>query len=368
MKKKIHVGIIFGGRSAEHEVSIHSAKNVLQALDKNKYEISLIGIDQIGGWHFGHETQYILEKKYPALKSFNKIDINTLQHNTSNKNLVISSLPEQAAIHRIDVFFPILHGPYGEDGTIQGLLKLAGKAFVGSGVLGSAIGMDKDVMKRLLLQAKIPVAKFLVFNKPQLNDIFYETVAKDLGKIFFIKPANLGSSVGVHKVKNANEFQAAVQDAFLYDTKILAEEYIDAREIECSVLGNDNPLVSLPGEIIPSHEFYSYESKYLDENGARIEVPAKLSEKQTEQIQELAIRAFQVLCCEGFARVDFFLRKDSGQVFVNEINTIPGFTKVSMYPKLWEASGITYPELIDRLIKLAIERFKKEQRLKTSLI
>jgi len=264
------------------------------------------------------------------------------------------------------VVFPVLHGPYGEDGTIQGLLELANIPYVGAGVLGSAISMDKDVMKRLFREAGIPVVKFLVFTHNSLEKIDFDWVRDKLGLPFFIKPANLGSSIGMNKVKKKEEFQPALEEAFQYDNKILVEEYIEGREIECSVLGNHNPVASLPGEIISRHEFYSYEAKYLDNKGAILEIPARLSQKLIRKIQNLSIKVFKVACCKGMARVDFFLKQNK-EIIVNELNTIPGFTRVSMYPKLWEASGISYPELIDRLIQLALERFQEKKRLKTSM-
>jgi D-alanine-D-alanine ligase len=265
----------------------------------------------------------------------------------------------------IDVVFPVLHGPFGEDGTVQGLFKLANIPFVGAGVLGSAIGMDKDVMKRLLRDAKIPIAKFLVFERPDQNTISFTKVRKALGLPVFVKPANLGSSVGISKVNKKNQFADAVRLAFRYDNKIIIEEGIDGREIECSVLGNEKPVASLPGEIVVQHDFYSYHAKYLDDQGARLEIPARLPKNIVKKIQQTAVQAYRVLCCEGMARVDFFLRPN-GQVLVNEINTIPGFTKISMYPKMWDASGLSYSRLIDRLITLALERARKEKQLSTS--
>jgi len=265
----------------------------------------------------------------------------------------------------VDVVFPVLHGPFGEDGTVQGLLKMANVPFVGASILGSAIGMDKDVMKRLLRDAGIPVAKFLVFNRGWANKIVFPRVKRILGLPLFVKPANLGSSVGISKVTRAAQFRPAIKEAFRYDDKILVEECIRGREIECSVLGNENPIASLPGEIVTRHDFYSYDAKYVDENGAQLIIPAKLSSRLTRKVRAMAIKSFQILCCEGMARVDFFLR-DGRQLFVNEINTIPGFTKISMYPKLWEASGISYASLIDRLIQLARQRFRREQNLRTS--
>jgi D-alanine-D-alanine ligase len=264
----------------------------------------------------------------------------------------------------VDVVFPILHGPFGEDGTIQGFLKLADIPFVGPGVLGSAVGMDKDAMKRLLRDAGIPIGKFITVKSHEQAPSFAE-IETVLGKPFFIKPANMGSSVGISKVNDEAHYGSAIKDAFQYDIKIIIEEFIPGREIECAVLGNEEPAASVPGEIIPSHEFYSYDAKYLDENGAALEIPAKIDEKTKKRIQELAIKTFHALCCEGLSRVDFFLKED-GEIIVNEINTMPGFTRISMYPKMWEASGITYTELISRLIELAISRHEKEHVLKTS--
>ena len=323
---KIRVAIVFGGKSAEHEVSINSAKNIISAIDKNKYEVIEVKIEKNGD--ISHFIKTLLEEK-------------------------------------INVVFPVLHGPFGEDGTIQGMLKLMNVPFVGPSVLGSAIGMDKETAKRLLKEAGIPIARFVTITK-KTNKTFSE-LKKELGLPFFVKPANLGSSVGIHKIKTENEFDSAVADAFKYDIKIIAEEFIRGREIECSVLGNEEPIASIPGEIIVSknHDFYSYDAKYLDEKGADLIIPAKLTDKEKKDIQDLAIKTFIALECEGMSRVDFFL-EESGRVFVNEINTIPGFTKISMYPKLFEASGISYADLIDNLITLAFERFNREQGLQTS--
>ncbi len=363
MAKKIRVGILFGGRSAEHEVSLQSAKNIIDAIDTNKYEVVLIGIDKKGQWHLNEESRFLLPETESGLPELPEKGENlALVPGKGDEQLV--ALSGQRRLGALDVIFPVLHGPFGEDGTVQGLLKLANVAFVGAGVLGSAIGMDKDVMKRLLRDADIPVARFLVVNRYSSKEIGFDDARDQLGLPLFIKPANLGSSVGIHKVKDREEFERAVRDALSYDNKILIEECIRGREIECSVLGNENPIASVPGEILPRHEFYSYEAKYLDENGAALEIPAKLPLATSERIRQLAIKTFSVLCCEGMARVDFFLRNDE-EIIVNEINTIPGFTRISMYPKLWEATGISYGELIDRLIELAIERFEREKGLKT---
>jgi D-alanine-D-alanine ligase len=363
MPGKIRVGILFGGQSAEHEISLQSAKNIIDAIDRKKYDVVLIGIDKKGRWHLNEESRFLLPATESGLPEIAESGENlALVPGKQDEQLVAFS--GQRRVGSLDVVFPVLHGPFGEDGTVQGLLKLANVAFVGAGVLGSAVGMDKDLMKRLLRDAGIPIARFIVASRYSSQEIGFDHARAQLGLPLFIKPANLGSSVGIHKVKNREEFERAVRDAFNYDNKILIEECIKGREIECSVLGNDNPIASVPGEILPRHEFYSYEAKYLDENGAVLEIPATLSPEISERIRDLAIRTFSVLCCEGMARTDFFLR-NSKEIIVNEINTIPGFTRISMYPKLWEATGISYSELIDRLIQLAIERFERERRLKT---
>lgn len=356
--KKIKVGIIFGGKSAEHEVSLQSAKNVIDALDKNKYEPILIGIDKNGGWH-KNSSDFLLNAENPKLIKLNKANNTAVLPADSTKKLVTL---ENGGTSSIDVVFPILHGPLGEDGTMQGLLKLAGIPFVGSSVLGSAVGMDKDVMKRLLSQAGILNAKSLTFN---FNEkVSFKKVKAELGLPLFIKPANLGSSIGVSKAKSESEFKKAVKEAFEFDTKIIIEEFIKGREIEVAVLGNENPIASVAGEIIPTGEFYSYEAKYIDENGAGLELPANLPKTKLKELQGIAIKAFKTLSLEGMSRVDFFLT-NKGKIYLNEVNTIPGFTKISMYPKLWEASGIPYTKLIDKLIGLAIERHKRESKLKT---
>jgi D-alanine-D-alanine ligase len=363
MARKIRVGILFGGRSAEHEVSLQSAKNIIDAIDANKYEVVLIGIDKKGQWHLNEHSPFDLPVAESSMRELRESRANLALLPGKQDNQLVALSGEQR-LGSLDVIFPVLHGPFGEDGSVQGLLKLANIAFVGAGVLGSAIGMDKDVMKRLLRDAGIPIARFLVVHRYPSKEIGFDHARHQLGLPLFIKPANLGSSVGIHKVKDRAEFEHAIHDAFNYDDKILIEECIHGREIECSVLGNDNPIASVPGEILPRHEFYSYEAKYLDENGAVLEIPAKLPPETSERIRQLAIQTFSVLCCEGMARVDFFLR-NSEEIIVNEINTIPGFTRISMYPKLWEASGLSYRELIDKLIELAIERFEREKRLKT---
>ena len=362
MNKKIKVGILFGGKSAEHEISLLSAKNIIEALDKNKYEPVLIGIDKSGRWLLNEPSRFLLNSSNPKLIALNKANSESVALTPQSEGR-LTSLNSGYLDKTVDVVFPILHGPFGEDGTLQGLLKLAGVPFVGAGVLGSAVGMDKDVMKRLLRDAGIPIPHFLSFTRNHTPN--FEDVSRELGLPLFVKPANLGSSVGISKAKDEASFHKAVEDAFRYDTKILIEEAVQGREIECAVLGNDEPVASVPGEIIPTHEFYDYEAKYIDEDGARLEAPAKLDAGTVKRVQALAIRTFRALNCEGMGRVDFFLKPD-GTLLVNEINTIPGFTKISMYPRLWALSGISYTQLIDRLIQFAIERFEREQKLKTS--
>lgn len=361
MKKKIRVGLLFGGKSKEHEVSLISARNVLEALDLEKYEPILVSINKQGQWHL--ETQEALKKMIfstAVLKNFTeKLAIIPMEECKQIVSYKDSKLQENLGL---DVAFPILHGAYGEDGTIQGLLQIANIPFVGAGVLGSAIGMDKDIMKRLLQQAGIPVAPFICLHDYQEIPVFEEVVL-ELGCPFFIKPANTGSSIGVTKVSNQATYPLAIKNAFLYDRKILLEKYIQGREIECAVLGNEDPQASLPGEIESLHEFYSYEAKYIDAKGAKLHIPASLSKEQIVHIQTMAMTVFRTLCCEGMARVDFFLTKNQ-ELLVNEINTIPGFTRISMYPKLWEASGLSYSQLIDQLIQLAIARHEKGKKIK----
>ncbi len=360
-KQKIKVGIIFGGKSAEHEVSLQSAKNIIAAIDRKKYDIVTIGIDKSGSWFLNDSAKFLLNSEDPKLIKLNKGNSRSLALIPGGVERQILSSTGENIRGRVDVVFPVLHGTFGEDGTVQGLLKLMDIPFVGPSVLGSAVGMDKDVQKRLLRDSGILVADFLTFEKGSKID--FKAVSKKLGLPIFIKPANLGSSVGISKINNKKEFHEAIEYAFKYDNKILAEEFVVGRELECSVMGNDNPVASLPGEVIVgNHKFYSYDAKYIDEKGASLIIPAKLSKSLTKKIQEVAIKTFKVLCLEGMTRVDFFLREGVG-VIVNEVNTIPGFTKISMYPKLWEASGLSYTKLIDRLIELAIERHSREKSL-----
>jgi len=360
---KTRVGIIFGGKSGEHEVSIQSAKSIYEALDREKYEPVLLGVDKEGVWHLGADASFILNASNPTLIALNASAPAVVPVEEPGASALALKDPDTGLVRgRVDVFFPIVHGTFGEDGSLQGLLRLLDAPFVGASVLGSAVGMDKDVMKRLLRDAGLPVPRFVAVRSA---DEDMEPVIRELGLPLFVKPANLGSSVGISKVKRADDLREAVAFALQFDRKAVIEEAVVGREIEVAVLGNDRPEASVCGEIIPQHEFYSYEAKYIDEHGALLAIPAPLEPEVSDRIRALAVRAFQVLECEGMGRVDFFLRAD-GQALVNEINTLPGFTKISMYPKLWEATGVPYRQLLDRLIALARERHGQEGGLKRS--
>ena len=363
MSKKLNIGILLGGKSAEHEISLISAQNVYNSLDKKKYQAVLIGIDKKGKW-FLHDQNFTTNsldpKKVKLKKSLKQLTIVMGQDRGQ-----LMQISNKKIIH-LDAIFPVLHGTFGEDGTMQGLLKLLNIPFVGADLLGSAVCMDKDIAKKLLTQANIPNAKFLSFSTLEKEKINFNQVKKELGLPLFIKPANMGSSVGINKARNQKEFTFAIKDAFQYDNKIIIEEFIKGREIECAILGNEKPQASLPGEIItPQDKFYSYEAKYLDETEAILKAPAELGKSIIEKVQNLAIKAFQALECEGMARVDMFLTS-SGKLYINEINTIPGFTSISMYPKLWEKSRIPPIKLVDKLIQLALQRFQKQSKLKTT--
>lgn len=360
MKKK-HVLLFCGGQSSEHEVSLRSAANVYKAIDPAKYDVSVIGIDHQGAWH-KLSGQVLLEHQGMTQVETKPREISDLAVKLGDHKNLLQSQQVSHVLDKVDVVFPVLHGPNGEDGTIQGLLRLANLACVGSDVIGSAICMDKDVSKRLLRDAGIPVADFLTFRAGQPLMTFDEVV-QHVGLPFFVKPCNLGSSVGISKVHHKDEFEPAVEKAFAHDQKIIIEKYIKGHEIECAVLGNENPKASVLGEIIPHHEFYSYEVKYLDENGASLVIPANLPEAVAAKVQQLAIAAFQVLECCDFARIDFFVT-DAGEIYLNELNTLPGFTSISMYPMLWQATGLSYEALIENLIELARARFEKAKQLK----
>jgi D-alanine-D-alanine ligase len=369
---KKRVAILFGGKSGEHEVSIVSALSIFNALDKEKYEATLVGIDKTGRWLLPDQTRLLAQKSNPRLIKLNDIkETVSLLPFESDKNLVPVEAASggKGAAKSFDVVLPILHGTYGEDGTVQGLLELANLPYVGSGVLGSAVGMDKDLAKRVMRDAGIPVVPFMTVRRHDFktnSQKFIDEAQRKFGYPYFVKPANMGSSVGVNKVKSESEARIKFEDAFAYDTKVLVEQGIDARELECSVLGNSDPQASIVGEIIPHHEFYDYEAKYIDENGADLKIPADLPKATAERVRQLAVDAFRALECAGMARVDFFLDRRDGKVYLNEINTIPGFTPISMYPKLWEATGIPYSKLLDRLIELALERHSEKNHLKTT--
>lgn len=360
---KIKIGVIFGGCSPEHEISLLSASNVIRALDPNKYEVTLIGIDKKGRW-------LLPDPKNPLL-DLNRADSVRLNAKSGESLSLIPSQEtqlrcEEVSSHspgKLDVIFPVLHGPLGEDGTVQGLLRFVGIPCVGAGVLSSAACMDKEVTKMLLKQSGIPTPDFLCVRSQDKAKIRYEDVVAKLGTPVFVKPANLGSSVGINKAKDEETFYAALEDAFQYDHKVLIEEAIVGREIEVGVLGNDEIRVSVPGEAIPNAEFYTYQSKYV-EGGVRFVCPADLPKKTVETLRNYAKQAFIALSCQGMARIDFFVRGE--EVFVNELNTIPGFTNMSAFPTLWKNSGIPYDQLIEELIRLAIEAHEKDRKLKRS--
>jgi D-alanine-D-alanine ligase len=364
MQSKIRVAVLFGGRSAEHEVSLQSARNVIDAIDQEKYETVLIGIDRDGAWFLNEGSISLLNSDDPRLITLNKSN-NPVSLVPSDQAGVLVDLQGGSSLPSIDVLFPVLHGPYGEDGSVQGLAKLANVACVGSDIIGSAVAMDKDVSKRLLRDAGIPVARHLCLRRGGLTTEIKQILEKDFGYPIYVKPANMGSSVGVVKVSQPAELEAAVETALQYDLKVVLEENIVGREIECAVLGNDDPVASTIGEIGTEDGFYSYEKKYIDEDSARLIIPASLESATLQRVQKIAIAAFKTLESRGMARVDMFLTAND-EIYVNEINTIPGFTAISMYPKLWQASGLSYTDLIDRLILLAIEEQAQKSQLKTT--
>jgi D-alanine-D-alanine ligase len=362
-RKRLRVGVLFGGRSGEHEVSLASAASVIRGLDPDKYDVVPIGITKEGHWLAGASAQKLLPE---VLRTGQRV---TMTADPTEAALVPLDPAARGGAQRIDVVFPVLHGTFGEDGTVQGLLDLAGLPFVGAGVLGSAIGMDKDVAKRLCAAAKIPVVPWLAVPRTDWEGDPKATqrrIEKEFRYPLFVKPATLGSSVGMTKVHSRAELAPAMDLAAEFAMKILVERCVVAREIEVSVLGNSDPKASVPGEIVPHREFYDYAAKYL-EDGTQLLIPAKLKSGQARKIQELAVRGFRALELSGMARVDFFLEKRTGKIFLNEVNTIPGFTTISMYPKLWEASGIPFPELIDRLINLALELHREKSRTKYAI-
>lgn len=371
MEDRIRVGLIFGGRSGEHEVSLMSAQGVLNAIDQNKYEVVPIGITKDGRWLASGDpmkalSSGVVAESNPAL----------LLPEPSQRGLLRLEDREQGEaltavrVSHLDVVFPILHGPYGEDGTVQGLLELAGIAYVGAGVAASAVGMDKVLFKHIMRAQGLPVVPYLVIKRKTWEQDPDETLARiesEIGYDCFVKPANLGSSVGISKAHGPDELRAALDEAARYDRKLVVEVAVDAREIEVSVLGNDQPIASIPGEIVPCNEFYDYAAKYLDGESDLL-IPAPIPEETAELIQKLAVASYLAIDCAGMARADFLLDRQTGHVYVNELNTLPGFTPISMYPKLWKASGISYPELIDRLIELALERHADKRRSATEYL
>ncbi|MBI2819858.1 MAG: D-alanine--D-alanine ligase [Acidobacteria bacterium] len=371
MARKLRIGILFGGRSAEHEVSLQSAKNVMAAVDPHKYEVIPIAITKEGRWRVGVLPPG--SPPTPALAGIPKegVEVILATRPSAAGPLVPMLMREsQRNLGRLDVIFPVLHGTFGEDGTIQGLLELAGIAYVGAGVLGSALGMDKDVMKRLFRERGLPIVPYLAVRRMdvQVNPQSVCLAAeKKVRYPVFVKPANLGSSVGVSKARNRKELQKALQTASQFDSKILVEKAIQGRELECAVLGNEEPIASIAGEVIPAGEFYDYAAKYQDDS-AKLLVPAPLKPAQVKRVQKLAVAAFRAVECSGMGRVDFFLEKKTGKILLNEINTIPGFTAISMYPRLWEASGLPYAQLIDRLVELAIKRHREKARTRYCLL
>ena len=365
-KRKIRIGVIFGGRSAEHEVSLVSATSIINALDKNKYDIIPIGITPEGKWvSFPNVLKWMKEGN-----RLNNIPEKILLPDPAKKGLVeINKRSIRVNGKKLDVVFPVLHGTFGEDGTIQGLFELASIPYVGAGVLGSSVGMDKVMTKQLCEHAGIPVTPYIWFLKTEFkkrSQQFIRLVEQKIGYPCFIKPANMGSSVGISKASNRKLLIKAIHIAAKYDRKILVEKSVEnAREIEISVLGNDNPAASIPGEIISSNEFYDYDAKYVDGKSESI-IPALMKKEMVGKIKDLAVRGFKAIECAGMARIDFLVDRRTNKIYFNEINTIPGFTSISMYPKLWEASGISFSDLLDRLITLAIEKYREKNNLQTS--
>ena len=383
LMKKLRVGVLFGGRSGEHEISLLSAASVLSALNKDKYEVVPIGITKEGRWISQALAQRLLKgEELPQASGRNSDATQSAAILAKGGSVIVPPIPNSdslAPLERerrdseqsinVDIIFPVLHGTFGEDGTIQGLLELADIPYVGAGVLGSAAGMDKSIMKNLFVAAGLSIVKHVTLLRAQWEENtkkVVRAVERELKYPVFVKPANLGSSVGISKVHDRKELAPAIETAAVYDRKIVVEQGVGgkkhkARELECSVLGNDKPVASIAGEIVPSAEFYDYNAKYHDE-GSKLIVPAKITKKQMQELQEMAIAAFQAVDCCGLARVDFLMDPKSGKIYLNEINTMPGFTSISMYPKLWAASGIEYPQLIDRLIQLGLERYQEKKK------
>ena len=371
-KQKIRIGLVFGGRSGEHEVSLASATSVMANLDKEKYEVVPIGITKEGSWLLGVAPPRLLEAEQASShqEDLEQSTAVTLTGDPSLRRLIPVRGSEQlGAEGALDVVFPVLHGTYGEDGALQGLLEMANVPYVGCGVLGSALGMDKEKMKMIFSSVGLPVVEALTYRRNEWErspEEIIDAIEQRLGYPCFVKPVNLGSSVGVNKAHSREELAHAMRVAAEYDRKIIVERGINCRELECSVLGNDEPIASVVGEVIASNEFYDYNAKYID-GKSQVIIPAAIPQATAEQVRRWAVQAFIALDLSGLSRVDFFLEKETGQVYINEVNTIPGFTQISMYSKLWEASGLSYAQLLDRLIELAIERHEDRQRNRTNL-
>ncbi len=363
MNQKLRVGVVFGGRSGEHEVSLVSASSVIAALDKDRYDVVPIGITQEGRWLSSDQVLRLLKEKDGLEREPEQFLVPE-----PNRQGLVTLKSGAAPSGRLDVIFPVVHGTFGEDGTLQGLLELADIPYVGAGVLGSALGMDKIVQKQLFRQAGLPIVNYVWFPGSVCREKLPAVVRaaeKALRYPMFAKPANTGSSVGISKAHTRKELRAAIGIAAEYDRKVIIEQGVNnIREIECSVLGNDRPETSVPGEIIPSNEFYDYDAKYVDGKSTAV-IPAQIPAGVARRVRELAVKAFSVLDCAGMARVDFFVTRKTNRIYLNEINTIPGFTSISMYPKLWEATGLSYPALLDRLIELALERHRGRSALRT---
>lgn len=363
----IRVGVLYGGRSGEHDVSKCSAASVVSYLDRSRFEVIAIGIDHDGRWYVQDSPEVVEDKAFGKVLSLEKRGNWLVNHFQRDGKLYLYNTESGKEIS-VDVVFPAVHGTFCEDGTLQGLLELAMVPYVGADVTGSAVGMDKDLAKRLLRDAGVPVVPWSKYRKDEWigsPERVIEEICSRYQFPLFIKPCSAGSSVGISKVKDKISITAAMNEAFLWDTVLLVEEGIRAREIEFSVLGNENPVVSLPGEIKPRHEFYSYEAKYLDSEGAELVIPAEVDSETAEEMALSAVKAFRALNCSGMARIDFFIDKQDNRYYLNEINTIPGFTSISMYPKLWEHSGIKYPDLLEKLIDYAIQRRNKKNSLRT---
>ncbi|HEY0753832.1 MAG TPA: D-alanine--D-alanine ligase [Ktedonobacteraceae bacterium] len=371
-QKKIRVGLIFGGRSGEHEVSLASSSSVMANLDAEKYEIVPLGITKEGTWLLGTEPKQLIAsaQRSAQVEHASQTTAVTLTGDPTLQRLIsVQSGSDLGNQGRLDVIFPIMHGTYGEDGSLQGLLDMANIPYVGCGVLGAALGMDKEKMKMIFQAVGLPIVDYLVFRRNEWEraaESILDRVEQHVGYPNFVKPANLGSSVGINKAHDRQELAYAIKVAAEFDRKIVVEHGINCREFECAVLGNDEPLASVVGEIVSSNEFYDYRAKYIDGKSQAL-IPADLPQETAEEVRRLSIKAFNALDLTGLARVDFFMERETGKIYINEVNTMPGFTEISMYPKLWEASGLPYPQLLSRLIELAIERHEDRQRNRTSM-